>query len=73
MTPLAARRLVGHPDIVERIGTRLNDAPMPTEHLLDDDADEIERLRTALRAVRACSDPAWTAQIVKEALREENT
>lgn len=34
-------------DIVERIRNRLNDAPMPTERLLDEAADEIERLRAA--------------------------
>ncbi len=33
-------------DIVERIRNRIHDAPMPTEHLLDDAADEIERLRS---------------------------
>lgn len=32
-------------DIVERIRDRPNDAPMPTEHLLDEAADTIEELR----------------------------
>jgi hypothetical protein len=32
-------------DIVERIRGRIHDAPMPTEHMLDDAAEEIERLR----------------------------
>jgi hypothetical protein len=32
---------------------------------------EIERLRTALRAVRACTDPQWQAQLIKDALRED--
>ena len=31
-------------DIVERLRNRINDAPMPTERLLDEAADEIERL-----------------------------
>jgi hypothetical protein len=30
-----------------------------------------ERLRTALRAVRACTDPQWQAQLIKDALRED--
>ena len=32
-------------DIVERIKTRIHDSPMPIEHLLDDCAEEIKRLR----------------------------
>ena len=32
---------------------------------------EIDRLRTALRAVRACTDLAWAARIISDALREE--
>jgi hypothetical protein len=36
-------------DIVERIRRRLNDAPMETERLLDEAADEIERLRLELK------------------------
>ena len=35
-------------DIVERIEGRIHDAPMPTEHLLDECAEEIKRLRAAL-------------------------
>jgi hypothetical protein len=31
---------------------------------------ELERLRTALRSVRACTDPAWVAQIITDALHE---
>jgi hypothetical protein len=30
-----------------------------------------ERLRAALRAVRACTDPQWQAQLIKDALRED--
>jgi hypothetical protein len=33
--------------------------------------DEIERLRTALRSVRASTDPRWQAQIISDALREK--
>lgn len=32
-------------DLVQRIRDRPNDAPLPTERLLDEAADEIERLR----------------------------
>ena len=39
-------------DIVARIRARPNDAPLPTEYLLDDAADEIERLRRELEAQR---------------------
>jgi hypothetical protein len=31
---------------------------------------EIDRLRTALRAVRASTDPVWANQIIRDALRE---
>lgn len=31
---------------------------------------EIDRLRVALRAVRACTDDSWRAQIIRDALRE---
>jgi tRNA/tmRNA/rRNA uracil-C5-methylase (TrmA/RlmC/RlmD family) len=34
-------------------------------------SDEIERLRTALRSVRASTDPRWQAQIISDALREK--
>jgi hypothetical protein len=70
MTSAQLHPLVGQTDIVERIKGRLNDAPMPTERLLDECAAEIERLRTALRAVRASTDPRWQAQIISDALRE---
>jgi hypothetical protein len=33
------------PNIVERIRSRIHDAPMPIEHLLDEAADRIEALR----------------------------
>ncbi len=36
-------------DLVARIRARPNDAPLPTEFLLAEAADEIERLREALR------------------------
>lgn len=35
-------------DIVDRLRNRIHDAPMPTEHLLDEAADEIEDLRLAV-------------------------
>jgi len=36
-------------DIVERIKSRINDAPLTAEYLLDDALAEIERLRAALQ------------------------
>ena len=35
-------------DIVQRIRSRPNDAPIPTEYLLEETADEIERLRSVI-------------------------
>ena len=71
MTPLQARRLVGHPDIVADLLREVNAGyEFANPALMEDAADEIERLRTALRAVRACTDPAWAAQIITDALRE---
>jgi len=35
-------------NIIDRIINRIHDAPMPTEHLLDDTAETIARLRSAL-------------------------
>ena len=72
MTPREARRLVGHCHAlaaVERGAT--GGDPSLTNHEWRALRSEIERLRTALRAVRACTDPVWAAQIVKDALREE--
>lgn len=39
-------------DLVTRIRSRPNDAPMPTERLLDEAADEIERLRRVNGEIR---------------------
>jgi hypothetical protein len=42
-------------DLLERIRSRPNDAPLPTEYLLDEAADEIERLWGVLdEIVTAC-------------------
>jgi len=38
-------------DIVDRIRNRLNDAPMPTERLLDEAADRIAELEAAISDV----------------------
>lgn len=54
-------------DIVERIKSRLNDAPMPTERLLDECATEIDRLRSILRAAHESTDPHF---ILSQAMRE---
>ncbi len=39
-------------DLVDRLRNRIHDAPMPTEHMLDEAADEIERLRKALGRIQ---------------------
>jgi hypothetical protein len=57
-------------DIVDRLH-RLDADHCGVIDGLGEAAREITRLRCALRAVRACTDPAWAAQIVKDALREE--
>jgi hypothetical protein len=49
-------------DLVARIRARPNDAPMPTEHLLDEAADEIERLRAALESCASWID-RWTSHV----------
>jgi hypothetical protein len=38
-------------DIVERLRNRVHDAPMPSEHLLDEAADLIEEARDGLTAI----------------------
>jgi hypothetical protein len=81
-SPQEAARLVGHSpaqeeaDIVERLRGHLAMsmfasagtlyAEMDTQRQAA--ADEIDRLRTALRAVRA--DPTCAAQVISDALRE---
>jgi hypothetical protein len=84
-SPQEIARLVGHSpaqeeaDIVERMQARAWAEPKPNEltWLISEAVEEvdalraeIERLRTALRAVRACTDPAWQLQIIRDALRE---
>jgi hypothetical protein len=70
MSPLAARRLVGQPDIVERLHKYNQVGGYGLPELRRDAADEIENLRAVLRAVRASTDPRWQAQIISDALRE---
>lgn len=78
MSPTEARRLVGQPDIVERlrVPAALSMYASSADLLAElarqraAAADEIDRLRTALRAVRASTDPKWQAQIISDALRE---
>lgn len=76
MSPQEAHRLVGHTpaqkeDIVERIrAAGRSRASYLSWMEYDEAADEIERLRCALRAVRASTDPRWQAQLIAEALRE---
>ena len=47
-------------DLVQRIRDRPNDAPLPTERLLDEAADEIEQLRL---------ENAAMVRIIKDYLR----
>jgi hypothetical protein len=76
MSPQQAHLLVGHsPDIVEELRDWAHDERckrlvpgLPED--LETASAEIDRLRCALRAVRACTDPAWAAQIIRDALRE---
>jgi hypothetical protein len=71
MSPQEARRLVGHSDIAADLRREIKAGyEFANEPLMEDAADEIDRLRTALRSVRACTDPAWAAQIIRDALRE---
>jgi hypothetical protein len=79
MTPLAARRLVGQPDIVDaehwlvcvaegdREGLTINARSALRAAEL---RSEIENLRAVLRAVRASTDPEWAARLITYALRE---
>lgn len=46
-------------DIVERIRNRTHDAPMAIEFLLDDAAEEIERLRGLLTYAVAKLEDVW--------------
>jgi hypothetical protein len=84
MSPAEAKRLVGHsPAQPEaRVSERLDDiirwvdgnrACIWVERDVADLRDalaEIERLRTALRAVRVTTCPKWAARLISEALRE---
>jgi hypothetical protein len=44
------------PSIVERINSRIHDAPLPTEYLLDEAAERIQELETELASCRACRE-----------------
>lgn len=44
-------------DLVQRIRDRPNDAPMPTERLLDEAADRIKELEGMVYSLRACLQP----------------
>lgn len=45
-------------DLVERARNRIYDAPIPTEYLIDDMADEIARLRAEVGALREALERA---------------
>lgn len=55
--------------LVSRIRDRPNDAPMETERLLDDAADEIDRLRAALTEIMRGKGEARAWVIANEALK----
>jgi hypothetical protein len=44
-------------DIAERLKNRSNDAPIPTEHLLDEAAAEITRLRARVGELEEALEP----------------
>ncbi len=85
MSPQECARLVGHSpqtrDIVEPLSDIIrwvegNRACIWVEKDIEDLRGalvEIQRLRTALRAVRATTCPVWRAQIISDALRESET
>lgn len=81
MSPRQASAHVGHsPDIVERLRVACNGHPHAKiawpHRVLHEGADEIERLRCALRAVREIlrqarcqTDLGWSEQLVSDALQ----
>jgi hypothetical protein len=73
MSPQDARRLVGQPDIVERL--RKPNGPIDMTALRQESAAEIDRLRTIVSRVRhltAYTDAEWAMGEIREFL-EENT
>jgi hypothetical protein len=70
MTSAQLHPLVGQTDIVDRLH-RLDADHCGVIDGLGEAAREITRLRCALRSVRASTDPRWQAQIISDALREE--
>jgi len=65
-------------DIIARLRNRIHDSPIPAEHLMDDAADEIERLRAALGEIAAReygdSNTDWIAiDIARAALNQQIT
>lgn len=80
-SPQEIARLVGHSPAQEEAPAKSHagaafNALMEEETkegvvvMLLDQFDENRRLRTALRAVRACTDQSWANQIISDALRE---
>jgi predicted RNase H-like nuclease len=77
MSPQQAHLLVGH-SVTDRLDDIIqwvdgNRACIWVDKDVSDLREaraEIDRLRCALRAVRACTDPKWQAQLISDALRE---
>jgi len=69
MSPQEAARLVGLTGI-PALEAEMRDRLAAKNTDIDTLRAEIERLRIALRAVRATTCPKWRAQIIRDALRE---
>jgi hypothetical protein len=77
MSPQQALRLVGQLDIADDLRREIKAGyEFANEPLMEDAAAEIERLRTALRAVREIlrqarcqTDLGWSEQLVSDALQ----
>ena len=58
-------------DIIARLRNRIHDSPIPAEHLMDDAADEIERLRAALEEIAIQSWEEHSRKIAEAALNQQ--
>jgi hypothetical protein len=69
MSPQQAHRLVGHTDFTERLRDQAIDC-VTAANEIDLLRSENEDLRAVLRAVRASTDPEFSARLISHALRE---
>lgn len=82
-SPQEISRLVGHHSPAQEEAAAKSHAGAAFNALMEEETkegvvvmllgqfDENRRLRTALRAVRACTDPKWQARLISDALRED--